>query len=142
MRDYSDPNAVAALMAASGSNGFNKWLDFNVLGAGNGRVELELVVSDDLRQHHGFVHGGVLMALADTACAWAAATASGDVVTASASLHYLAPARGTSVRADAAVLRAGKRNATVDVKVYSIAADGTETLAATGLAGITLLFQA
>ncbi len=35
----------------------------------------------ELIQHHGFAHGGIVGALADDACAWAAAPVLGDAVT-------------------------------------------------------------
>jgi acyl-coenzyme A thioesterase PaaI-like protein len=37
-----------------------------------GAVEIELPFRDDLTQQHGFVHAGVVTAIADSACGYAA----------------------------------------------------------------------
>ncbi len=46
-----------------------------------GELAVRLPVRAGFAQHHGFVHGSILGFMADTASAWAAASAAGDVVT-------------------------------------------------------------
>lgn len=139
MRSYSDPSTVARLEANAKVAGFNRWFDFDCLGAGNGEVELALEMRDELTQHHGFFHGGCVTSLADTACAWAASTVAGDVVTASSTLHFLRPADGDRIRVHATVIRAGKRTVTVDGKVFSEKADEAPKLCATTLVSVAVL---
>ena len=108
MTQYSDPQAEALLREVALSNGFNAWLDLKLIAAGGGQCEIECAVTDEMRQHHGFAHGGVVGALADVATSWAGATAAGDVVTSSYTLHLFSPARGERLKARAATRAAGQ----------------------------------
>lgn len=115
------------LRQVSAAQGFNAFLGCEVLRVAAGEVDLSVALRPDLTQHHGFAHGAVVGALADDACAWAAATMLGDVVTSSYSIHFLAPGQGARLRAEGRVLRAGRRQATVEARVYA-EADGAEPL--------------
>ena len=126
MHDYSDPQTEELLRSISLSNGFNAWTGMELIAAGNGQVELLMPVRSDMLQHHGFVHGGIVGALADTACSWAAATAAGgDVVTSSYTMQLLAPAKSKRLRAKCATLKAGKRIVSVQADIYA-ETDGEE----------------
>lgn len=58
----------------------------------------------------GFLHAGIVTALIDTACGFAAATVAGGKVLAShCAVHFLAPARGEAFVARARVVKAGHR---------------------------------
>jgi len=80
------------------------------------------------------LHGGVLMALLDTAMGHAVATlatAQGRFnAAAQMNTHFLAPVREGSVTAEARVLKMGKRLAVVEAK--ATLADGTVVAMATG----------
>jgi len=133
-----DPALVAqALRAVSAAQGFNAWLGVALLSVETGRVELAFPVRPELTQHHGFVHGGVLAAAADTVCAWTAASVAGDVVTASFTIQFLSPAKGERLRAVGEALKVGKRQVSVQAKVYTETADAEPKLAAVALAAIS-----
>jgi uncharacterized protein (TIGR00369 family) len=85
----------------------------------SGSITIETGLRDDMKQHYGSSHGGVLGALADTAASWAAATVAGDVRTASYAIHFLRQASGARLRALGTVLKAGRRQVTVEGKVYA-----------------------
>lgn len=128
------------LLAASKRQGFNQWLSPNLVSAEREGVEISVDVRQEMTQHHGFVHGGCVAAIADTACAWAGAMASGrDVVTSNYSIHFVAPALGTKLRAVGTVLKAGRTMVTVEVKVYAECDDKPSKLCATGMASIAIL---
>ena len=101
-----------------------------------GEVEIELPFREDLTQQHGYLHAGVVTAVVDTACGYAALTLTepgAEVLSVEFKLNLLAPAVGDSLRASARVLRAG-RNVTVCAgDVYALR-DGSEKLVATMLA--------
>lgn len=139
MRDYSDAAIEKRLAETAHAPGFSSWLAFDIVAAGNGRTELSLPIRPDMCQHHGYVHGGVVAALADVASAWAAATVSGDVVTGSITMHYVAPALGDRLVVRAAVLKAGRRQASVEAKVSAVSADGSEKLCGASMASIAVL---
>mgnify|MGYP000406566075 CR=1 FL=1 len=139
-RDFSDPEMEARLIANSQRQGFNNWFGVTCVAAGNGQVEVEVKIRPEHRQHHGYVHRGCVSSLADTACAWAAATAArADVVTSSFTFHFLKPASGDGLRAMARTVRAGRTQATVEVQVHSETEGLPPVLCGTGLATIAVL---
>ena len=98
-----------------------------------GRVDVELPVRDDLTQQHGFVHGGIVGMIADSAGGYAAFTlmpATASVLTVEYKINLLAPARGTALVARAEVVKAGRTLSLSRVDVYGIDG-GRETLVAT-----------
>ena len=61
---------------------FTRWTGLEILKAEAGEVVTRLELrKEDMTQHHGFLHGGLVGFLADNAAAYAAATLVGDVVT-------------------------------------------------------------
>jgi uncharacterized protein (TIGR00369 family) len=103
-----------------------------------GAVELSVPVAEKLLQHHGFVHGAVIGFLADSACAWAAASVARDVVTSEYKVNLLAPAVGESLFARGEVIKASSRQIVCRADVYAVK-DGTERIVATALATIARL---
>jgi uncharacterized protein (TIGR00369 family) len=80
-----------------------------------GEVEIELRFREDLTQQHGYLHAGIVAAVVDSACGYAALTlapAGAEVVSIEFKLNLLAPALGERFVARARVRRAG-RNITV-----------------------------
>jgi uncharacterized protein (TIGR00369 family) len=80
-----------------------------------GEVEIELAFREDLTQQHGYLHAGVVAAVVDSACGYAAmslAPAGAEVLSIEFKLNLLSPARGERFVARARVKRAG-RNVTV-----------------------------
>ena len=128
------------LKQTSGRKGFNQWLGPQGLRADAEGTELILDIRPEHCQHHGFVHGGCVAALADIACAWAGAAATGlDVVTSNFTIHYIAPAIGTRLRAKARPIRTGKRQVTVEAEIWAESDDMPPKQAAHALAGIAIL---
>lgn len=140
MYDWSNPETLTRLNANSAAQGFNRWLGIEGVAAGEGKVEILLPLRDDMRQHHGYVHGGCIGALADMACAWAGAANEGkDVVTSNFTVHFLRPAQGDALRAKARTIRNGRSLATVEAEIF-VEAEGQEPqLCATALASIAIL---
>ena len=80
-----------------------------------GEVEIKLPFREDLTQQHGYLHAGIVAAVVDSACGYAAmslAAAGAEVLSIEFKLNLLSPARGSSFVARARVKRAG-RNITV-----------------------------
>lgn len=100
-----------------------------------GAVEVRLPVQPRFAQHHGFVHGSIVGFMADTACAWVAASVAGDVVTSEYKLNFLAPALGDEIVARGTVVKAGARQVVVRADVFAVK-DGAERIVATALATI------
>jgi uncharacterized protein (TIGR00369 family) len=76
-----------------------------------GEVALDVDFRPDLTQQHGFLHAGVIAAVADSACGYAALSLMDTyaaVMSVEFKVNLLAPAAGTSFRAIARVVRAGR----------------------------------
>jgi uncharacterized protein (TIGR00369 family) len=77
-----------------------------------GEVEIVLPFSDKVLQQHGFVHGGIVATIVDSACGYAALTtmpADAAVLTTEFKMHMLSPAKGERLRAIGKVVRAGRK---------------------------------
>lgn len=95
-----------------------------------GGVEITLPAAPHVCQQHGFIHGGALMAIADTASGYAAYTTvppDKEVLTVEFKLNFLRPAQGNAV-ASAQVVRAGK-----SIIVVSSDVSCDDKIVATGL---------
>jgi uncharacterized protein (TIGR00369 family) len=90
-----------------------------------GRAEIALPWREDLTQQKGFVHGGIVGMIADTACGYAAFSlmpAGCSLVTVEYKMNILAPGRGSLV-ARGEVVKAGRTLTVARAEVY--AEDGT-----------------
>ena len=101
-----------------------------------GKAELALAVRDELKQQHGFVHGGVVSYLADNALTYAGGSVLGDSVTSEYKINYLRPALGQTLLARATVTSAGKKQAVCQCQVVAIN-DGEERVVAVAQGTIT-----
>lgn len=80
-----------------------------------GEVEIELPFREDLTQQHGYLHAGVVTAVVDSACGYAALSLTptgAEIVSVEFKINLVSPATGDLLVARARVLRAG-RNLTV-----------------------------
>lgn len=135
---FDTPEAALDYMkrVAVQKSGFTRFAAIEPLKVWQGESELTIVLRDDLTQHHGFAHGAVVGLMADNACAWAAASVAGDVVTGSYTIHFLAPAKGQRLRAKGQVVKAGKRQVIVRAEVWAETDDAAPVLAAIATATI------
>ncbi|MXO91527.1 PaaI family thioesterase [Pontixanthobacter aquaemixtae] len=129
---FESPEASIAYMkeVAVGRSGFSNWLQVEPVTVWEGQSELLLELRPEMTQHHGFAHGAIVGLMADNACAWAAASVVGDVVTGSYTINFLAPAIGSRLRSKGAVIKSGKRQVVVRAEVWSESEDGVEKLVA------------
>jgi uncharacterized protein (TIGR00369 family) len=93
----------------------------------DGRAIVDLPYNPDLDHALGGIHGGVYATLLDTA-GWFTAAAAHDIscwmATTEMSLHFLAPVQRTSLRALGQLIRQGKRQDVVEMRLY----DGNDRL--------------
>ena len=96
-----------------------------------GRCELQVPITEAVKQQHGFVHGGVLSYAADNALTYAGGTALRvPVVTSEFKINYLRPAIGERLIARAEAVHTGKSQAVCRCDVFAIK-DGEEKVCAT-----------
>jgi uncharacterized protein (TIGR00369 family) len=103
-----------------------------------GEVEIELPYSETLTQQHGFLHAGVVAAVLDSTCGYAAFSLmppGAGVLSVEFKVNLLAPAKGELLIARGRVVRAG-RTISVCQADGLMRSEGQETLVATMLATI------
>lgn len=129
---HADNELLTQLRAVNDTAAFNRWAGVEVTAAEPGLVELRLSWRSEFGQYAGFLHAGIVTALIDTACGFAAVTATGGNVTAShCAVNFLAPARGDAFVARARVVKAGRRQIFTTAELTAERDDQT-VLVATG----------
>lgn len=107
-----------------------------------GVAELQIPITDRLRQQHSFVHGGVISYAADNALTFAGGSLLGPtVVTSEFKINYLRPALGSRLIARATAIHAGKTQAVCRCDIFALGEQG-ERLCATAQGTISRLSQA
>ncbi len=100
-----------------------------------GEVDIELAFRSDLTQQQGYMHGGVVAAIVDSACGYAALSlmpAGTEVLTVEYKVNFLTPARGSRMIASGRVTRPGRTITVCTGDVFAV--DGeARTLVATML---------
>jgi len=98
----------------------------------HGHTEIHLPHWDGVEQQHGFVHGGVVGMIADSAAGYAAMTmvpATASVLTVEFKMNLLAPADGEKLIARGQVVRSGRTLIVTKAEVFAVK-DGKESLCA------------
>lgn len=118
---------------------FNRWCGVRVIQAEAGHVAIELDWRDEFGQYSGFLHAGLIGALIDTACGYAAATVAGPhLLAANFSVNCLRPATGSKFIARARVVKPGKSQVFTACDLYACSDEG-EKLVANGQTLLTVL---
>ena len=95
-----------------------------------GWVELTIPITPQLKQQHGFVHGGVMSYAADNALTFVGGSVLGPaVVTSEYKINYLRPAMGAALIARATVVYSSKTQVVCRCDVF-VVSEGKENLCA------------
>ena len=97
-----------------------------------GYTEIHLPYKPEVTQQHGYIHGGVVGMIADSAAGYSAATltsADTGVLTVEYKLNLLAPAEGNLLIAEGSVVRYGRTLIVTKAEVFAVK-DGKKTLCA------------
>ena len=106
-----------------------------------GHTELKIPIRPELKQQHGFVHGGVISYAADNALTYVGGSVLGPaVVTSEFKINYLRPGLGDFIVARASVIYAGKNQAVCRCDIYAVS-EGKESLCATAQGTISTIGQ-
>lgn len=117
------------------NSAFSSWVGAEALRCGDGEAELRVAWRPEFAQHHGFLHGSLVGFIADSACAWAAASVAGDVLTAQYDLRLLSPGVGTHFIGRARVIKSSRRQVVTQAQVFAVQ-DGAEKLIAIATATV------
>ncbi|MEP7299130.1 MAG: PaaI family thioesterase [Burkholderiales bacterium] len=129
MDSHSDP--LVQIRAINQAAAFNLWCGIEVTRAESGKVDIAMPWRPEFGQYSGFLHAGLVGALIDTACGFAAATVVGRVLASHYSVNFLRPAVGERFVARARVLKPGKSQVFTACELFAVAGSA-EKLVATG----------
>ena len=122
-----------------------QWLGIGLVELGEGRATVEMTPSEDMANHAGFVHGGMITALADSAMGRSLRTLVPGVARAMSfdlKLTFISAAKvGEKLVAVGNVVHAGRRTAVTECRVEApggrLVATASGTFAITREKGIT-----
>lgn len=87
-----------------------------------GQVEVSLTPRAEVAQQHGFVHGGAVVAVADSAAGYSALSLmprGRGVLTTELKINFVAPAAGERIVARGRVVKAGRTLSLVQTEVFA-----------------------
>ena len=116
-----DPHFAARIRESFGRQKAMALIGARLARVEPGEVEIALPWREDLTQQKGYVHGGILGMIADSACGYAAFSlmpAGGSLVTVEYKMNILTPARGALV-ARGHVVRPGRTLTVARGEVYA-----------------------
>jgi uncharacterized protein (TIGR00369 family) len=125
------PDPLALLRSINATAAFNRWCGIEVLSAGAGRAEIAMPWRGEVGQYAGFLHAGLVGALIDTACGFAAVTMVGRVLASHFAVNCLRPAVGHRFIARARVVKPGRTQVFTTCELFAVTDEG-EKLVATG----------
>jgi uncharacterized protein (TIGR00369 family) len=132
-------NALEMLKKINAMAEFNRWCGIEVTVADTGSVEIEMPWRTEAGQYAGYLHAGLIGALIDTACGFAAATVAGPhLLAAHFSVNCLRPATGQKFIARARVLKPGKSQVFTSCDLFAVDEEG-EKLVANGQTLLTVI---
>ncbi len=116
-----------------------RWLGIALVDLGEGSATVEMTPTEDMANHAGFVHGGMISTLADSAMGRSLRTLVPGVARAMSfdlKLNFISAARvGETMRAVGHVVHAGRRTAVAECRVE--APDGRLVATASATFAIT-----
>jgi uncharacterized protein (TIGR00369 family) len=132
MAQISDPNFAARVRASFDRQTAMQLIRATLPVVDIGRAEIHLTHWHGIEQQHGFVHGGVVGMIADSAAGYAAMTtvpAVASVLTVEFKINLVAPADGDKLVARGQVVRGGRTLIVTKAEVFAVK-DSKETLCA------------
>lgn len=93
--------------------------DMHVVEVRRGYAKVEMSIDEQILNVHGFVHGGALYSLADTAAGAASFATGRDSVTLSGSINYMKPGRGGKLIGIAQEISAGRTTGVYEVFIFN-----------------------
>ena len=138
-----DPNFEARVRGSFARQTLMQTIGARLIRVAPGEVEIELPFRDDLGQQHGFLHAGIVTAIADTACGYAALSlmpADASVLTVEFKVNLLSPAKGRRMIARGRVTKPGRTLSVCAGDVVGVT-DGQEKAIATMLATMMAIHE-
>lgn len=133
--ELRDPNFERRVRASFARQAAMQLLGVAIGRVAPGAVDLTLPFRADLTQQHGFLHAGIVTAVIDSACGYAALSLmepDAAVLSVEFKVQLLAPARGAQFLALGRVVRAGRTLSVVAGELRAFTAEAADPDAAAG----------
>ena len=125
----ANPDFAARVRDSFGRQPFMDHIGARITNLAPGFCEIAIDYRRELTQQHGFVHGGVLASIADSAAGYAAFSlmpAEASILTVEYKLNLLRPGRGEAMIARGRVLKPGRTLTVVQSDVFARRDGGEE----------------
>ncbi len=132
MFELLNPNYEEQLRQGFASQSVMETIGAYLLNVAPGQVEIGLDFSADLTQQHGYLHAGIVTAIVDSACGFAAYSLmppGSGVLTVEYKVNLLAPARGEKFIATGRVIKPGRTLTVCAGEVYAIEGEARRQIA-------------
>lgn len=121
MKNLSNTEILALARSIFDNQPFSRHIGACLAEISERQAVIEVTLRDELRQQHGYAHGGLLSYLADNAITFAGGVAlNGDALTSEFKINYLKPAVGPMLRAVAEPVALSGRQAVCQCRIFSI----------------------
>ncbi len=128
-----DPNYEARVRTGFAGQRIMQQLQATISDLAPGRFQITMPFAEEWTQHNGFLHAGIVTAIVDSACGFAAYTlmpADADVLTVEYKVNFLAPGLGERFVATGQVLKPGRTITVCEGKVVAQQGDSQRVIAA------------
>ncbi|MEH6566583.1 MAG: PaaI family thioesterase [Halopseudomonas sp.] len=109
---------------------FNRWLQLQLVAVAPGEVTLHLPWRNEFGQYSGFLHAGILGALIDTACGFAAITQTDRVLASQYTVRCLRPAVADTFVIRGWVVKPGRQQIFAAAEIYALGDEQRKPFAA------------
>jgi uncharacterized protein (TIGR00369 family) len=138
-----DPNFAERARATFARQTTMRTLAVELMRLDPGHIEMRMPYLPDYAQQHGFVHGGIITTVLDTACGCAALTLMGaeaEVLTVEFKTSLTAPAKGEWFAFEAQVIKPGRTLTFCEARAFAIDTAGERRLIAAMSATMMALY--
>jgi uncharacterized protein (TIGR00369 family) len=119
MNDENSVDLLTRIRDINRQASFNRWCGIEVVSAEPGSATIAMPWRGDVGQYSNFLHAGLVGALIDTACGFAAVGVAGRVLASHYSVNFLRPAVGDRFIARGRVVRPGKSQVFTSCELYA-----------------------
>ena len=109
----SDPNYESRIRSSFDKQEVNKTIGAKLVKVLPGEVHIEFSFIESLTQQHGYIHGGIIASVVDSACGYAAYTlmsADSEVLTIEYKVNFMSTAKGDRFKGIGRVLNSSLRD--------------------------------
>jgi uncharacterized protein (TIGR00369 family) len=118
-----DPNFHERVSESFAQQTIMKTIGASLTSCEPGHVHITLPYDKKLCQQHGFIHGGIIATILDSACGYSAFSlmpVDAEVLSIEFKTNLLAPAKGTEFRAIGKVVKSGRTISVAEGSLYAM----------------------